>query len=312
MIELLKYESKFKEDWDDVVSKSRIDSFLFKRNFMDYHNDRFEDNSYLIFKNGKLEGLLPGNISNKIWYSHQGLTYGGLVSTIKLTTVDVLIIFELLNKQLKNIGITDVIIKPTPYIYHKYPSQEELYALYRNEAIRISCNLSSTIFKPYNLTFTELRQRGIKKANKNNIVIRESSDLLDFWNILEFNLEKTYGKKPVHSFTEIKYLKNLFPENIKLFCSYFKEQIVAGVVVFIMENIIHVQYISASHFGKKNGALDLLFHNLINERFTNYLIFDFGQSTEDYGRYLNEGLIFQKEGFGGRGIVYETFNYKLK
>lgn len=30
-------------------------------------------------------------------------------------------------------------------------------------------------------------------------------------------------------------------------------------------------------------------------------------SAEDGGRYLNEGLIAQKEGFGGRTVVYETY-----
>jgi len=30
------------------------------------------------------------------------------------------------------------------------------------------------------------------------------------------------------------------------------------------------------------------------------------------GMHLNEQLIFQKEGFGGRGVVYETYKYNLK
>jgi hypothetical protein len=29
------------------------------------------------------------------------------------------------------------------------------------------------------------------------------------------------------------------------------------------------------------------------------------------GRYLNNALIFQKEGFGGRGIVYEIYEYNI-
>jgi hypothetical protein len=59
------------------------------------------------------------------------------------------------------------------------------------------------------------------------------------------------------------------------------------------------------------GALDLLFHELINNYYVDYPIFDFGQSTEQNGNYLNGGLIFQKEGFGGRGAVYETYRYTL-
>ena len=39
--------------------------------------------------------------------------------------------------------------------------------------------------------------------------------------------------------------------------------------------------------------------------------FDFGVSTEQRGSYLNEGLIFQKEGFGGRAICYDTYAIDL-
>ena len=85
-----------------------------------------------------------------------------------------------------------------------------------------------------------------------------------------------------------------------------------GVVVFSMKKVAHVQYIAATDFGKKYGALDLLFYCLINEEFKHNNYFDFGISTEKMGRYLNEGLIFQKEGFGGRGVVYDTYKYSLK
>ena len=44
---------------------------------------------------------------------------------------------------------------------------------------------------------------------------------------------------------------------------------------------------------------------------TDFKYFDFGISTEHNGRLLNEGLIYQKEGFGGRGICYDTYEYTL-
>jgi hypothetical protein len=34
---------------------------------------------------------------------------------------------------------------------------------------------------------------------------------------------------------------------------------------------------------------------------------DFGNSNEQNGMYLNENLIAQKEGFGGRGTVYKQW-----
>ena len=39
--------------------------------------------------------------------------------------------------------------------------------------------------------------------------------------------------------------------------------------------------------------------------------FDFGISSEDNGQILNEGLISQKEGFGGRTVVYQTWRLNV-
>ena len=50
---------------------------------------------------------------------------------------------------------------------------------------------------------------------------------------------------------------------------------------------------------------------LINQQYTDKEYFDFGISTEDNGRYLNEGLITQKQEFGGRGVVYDFYELKV-
>ena len=46
---------------------------------MDYHSDRFDDFSILIYKNKSLVGLIPANSFENSIYSHQGLSYGGLL-----------------------------------------------------------------------------------------------------------------------------------------------------------------------------------------------------------------------------------------
>ena len=51
----------------------------------------------------------------------------------------------------------------------------------------------------------------------------------------------------------------------------------------------------------------MLLHNLITDVYADRTYFDFGVSTENGGGYLNEGLIFQKEGFGARSVVYDTY-----
>ena len=84
-----------------------------------------------------------------------------------------------------------------------------------------------------------------------------------------------------------------------------------GVLCYFTKTCVHSQYISASPIGKEKGALDLIFDILINEVSDNYRYFDFGISTEDGGKYLNESLIYQKEGFGGRAVCYDTYTMEI-
>lgn len=311
MIEIKKYETSMSKQWDDFVMKSRIDSFILNRNFMDYHSDRFEDFSLMIFRKGKLDALLPGNINNSIFYSHQGLTYGGIVLSKSSSLVDILSYFEQINIFLKDSGIKEVVYKPTPHIYHKLPSQEDIYALYKLNSKKIGCNISSTIFANNRLPFIESRKSGLRKARNNSIELVESATCDAFWDVLSENLIQTHGVKPVHSIEEIKLLQSRFPNNIINFNCLHETKVVAGCVLFIMKNVVHVQYISASLDGKMIGALDLLFDYLINEKYHDIPFFDFGQSTEKMGETLNENLIFQKEGFGARGVTYDIYQYTL-
>lgn len=311
-IEIVKFNSDKDKEWNQFVSNSKNGTFLLNRDYMDYHADRFTDNSLMIYRKGKLYALLPGNIKDNVFYSHQGLTYGGLVMSAKVTVEDVLIIFQKVNDFLQSQDIKKVIYKPTPYIYHRIPSQEDIYALFKIcKATKIGCNISSTICQEDKVKFIESRKSGLRKAVANNITVSASTDFEAFWSILHNNLKNKYGVAPVHNINEIKLLHSRFPFNIKLYLATKDDETLGGTVLFVMPKVIHTQYISASPKGKELGALDILFDRLINHQYTNYLWFDFGQSTENNGNTLNENLIFQKEGFGGRGMCYDIYEYEL-
>lgn len=83
------------------------------------------------------------------------------------------------------------------------------------------------------------------------------------------------------------------------------------VIASVSKNAVHSQYISGTPEGKKKGALDLVISTVINEEFPDIPYFDFGISNEDGGRYLNETLIYQKEGFGARAVCYDTYEILL-
>ncbi len=311
-MEIRRYRREDKELWNYFVSKARNATFLFDRNYMDYHADRFDDNSFMFYHKGKLKAVLPANVAGDTLYSHQGLTYGGLLLDKKATVEDVLECFDSLNSWLRENGISKVVYKALPWIYQQYPSEEDLYALtWKCKAQLISRNIASTIVIDNKLKFAESRKSGIRKALSLNIEVGESNDVDGFWHVLEDNLGNRYNAKPVHTASEMKLLMSRFPNNIKLYVAKMNGEIVGGTLIYVTPQVVHTQYISASVEGKKHGALDLLFDYIINKVYANCRYFDFGKSTEQGGAYLNEPLIFQKEGFGGRGVCYDWYQWEL-
>jgi hypothetical protein len=309
--EIEKYRPELKETWDACVERSANGTFLFKRNYMEYHAHRFVDFSLMIYCKGKLIALLPASLHNDEITSHGGLTYGGFITPSEVSSTQQLDIFKATVQYLKEHGITVWNYKPVPHIYHAYPHDCEQYALYQLGAERVACNLSSTIDLTTPLRYTELRRRGIKRAQKSGVTIHKSNDFAPFWSVLEENLRQRHNVSPVHSLAEITLLHNRFPNEIQLYTAILNNQVVAGCVIYNTGRVAHAQYISASALGKESGALDLLFAHLIEQEYSTSHYFDFGISTEEGGKYLNNGLLSQKEGFGARGIIYETYRISL-
>jgi len=309
---IVRYSAEEKERWDRFVRRSKNGTFLLQRDYMDYHADRFQDCSLLIFCNRKLLALLPGNLSGNCFYSHQGLTYGGMLFSPSVTLLQVEDAFRTaLNYLHQECAVQTLVYRAIPHIYHRYPAEEDLYVLVRLGATLAARSLSSAIPLDDRLPFRTLRRRQLKRAQASALTITEDEDFAAFWAILEDNLRERYSVSPVHSLEEITRLHHNFPRQISLFRVCNGAETLAGCVVYETDEVAHVQYIAASPQGKKCGALDLLFHQLISDRYARKRYFDFGISTEQGGQILNEGLLFQKEGFGARAIMYDVYELKL-
>lgn len=304
--------------WNNFVANSKNATFLFHRDFMDYHHDRFNDNSLLIFQDEKLVAIFPANKTETTLYSHQGLSYGGFVLAKNLLFNVVLESFIALLKYSFDNSIKTIHIKLLPKIYHLQPCDEIDYLLFKLKAINTRRDLSVTIKNDDKIKMASSnRKRGLKKAIKNNLVIKEENVFDEFWNeILIPNLKQTHDTSPVHSLEEISKLKQKFPKSLRQFNAYKDNKIIAGITIFETKTVAHAQYISANSQKQKLGSLDFLFNHLINEVFIEKPYFDFGISNENQGQNINYGLMNWKESFGGRSIVHdfykiETKNYKL-
>lgn len=309
MIEIQRYDKSMAGMWDEMVGHSRNGTFLLKRGYMDYHSDRFRDCSLVALRDGKPCALLPTNVDGDTLYSHRGLTYGGWIVPLKHFDTTVMVeVMDAAMAWMRDNGIKHLVYKAIPHIYHRYPCEEDLYALFRHQAALIETNVSTTIDLTCPLPFDRGNKSGANSARKAGIKVGESDDWQGYWRLLSSLLDERYGTRPVHTLEEMLLLQGRFPENIRLYTATLDGELLAGVVMYLSSPVAHCQYIGASPRGKDSKALTLLFELLINESARlGYRYFDFGISNEDHGRYLNEGLVRQKCRLGGRGIVYNTY-----
>ncbi len=309
---LCPYSPEHKKEWDEFVAASKNATLLHRRDYLEYHADRFPDSSLMVYRDNKLYALLPATFDGETFSSHAGLTYGGLLLNTKATTAEVLAVMQMIRDYARRLGASRFIYKPVPHIYHRLPAEEDLYALFRMDATVIARNVSAAIDSAHPVKLRDDRKAGVRKALKAGITVEESEDYPLFWEILNRNLMTRYNARPVHSLEEILRLKSLLPDHIHLHLARKDEEVLGGTVIYTSPTVAHTQYISATPEGKHLHAIDLLLHSLITTRYASYPYFDFGTSNEDQGRYLNESLISQKEGFGARAIVYDTYSIPLK
>lgn len=313
MFEITRYSADKKAEWNDFISRSKNGTFLFNRNYMDYHSDRFDDHSLMFYIKDRLYAVLPANVKDGTLYSHQGLTYGGLVMDDSVSANDTVELFSEMNSCLKTDGIAKVVYKVMPWIYHNVPAEEDIYAIFRTcNAKLIAREISSTIIMDNKIKWHRDRRYGINKAHNNGVTVSRSNDLAAFWQILTSNLGNKYGVKPVHTLEEMQLLQSRFPDNIVLYVAKKDNEVLGGTVLYITSQVIHAQYISASPEGKRLRVIDAIYDVILNHDYSCFhKYFDFGKSTEQNGLYLNESLIYQKEGFGGRGVCYDTYEWTL-
>ena len=312
MFEVRRYTPDKADEWNRFVAASKNGTFLFDRQFMDYHADRFMDCSLMFYRDNALYALLPANVKGDVLTSHGGLTYGGLVMSSRCSAKGVQEVFAAMNTYLADLGVRRVVYKAIPWIYHQLPAEEDLYALTSIcHATLIIRDISSAVIGDRPVRFSESRKSGLRKAQRMGQTVKESEDFATFWQILNANLTAKYGVRPVHSVSELELLHGHFPQAIRLYMVYDGGKPLGGTLLFLTPQVLHTQYISATAEGKAHGAIDLLFNHLINEVYTDYRYIDFGKSTVSDSADLNEQLIFQKEGFGARAVCYDTYEWTL-
>ncbi len=173
---------------------------------------------------------------------------------------------------------------------------------------------ASTVMNLNNpIEMSKLRKRMIKKAADKGITVGEElakQNYVEYMSLLDGVLMKHHDLHPVHTADEMFLLHSRFPDNIRLITARCSGELLAGTILYEYDNVIHTQYLAVADEARNTGALDLVVSYVIDKYRNRKSFLDFGISTEKAGHYLNEGLISQKEGFGGRTVVYKTWYLK--
>lgn len=336
-MQIIRYTPDKSQEWDQLVKESKNGTFLFLRDYMDYHADRFVDHSLMYYSDkGKLLAVMAANEKHivteigeeqTILYSHQGLTYGGFVLSPHVHAAEAGELFSLTLHYLQEQGFSAWYYKQIPTIYHRLPAEEEDYWLWMHHAHLEDCSLMTVIpLHPDQGFIPSLSQHPLcnlvsaSKRNNSNRLLRQgyrvvyNAPIVDFWPILTQNLQERFSAKPVHTFAEISLLQQRFPQRIQC-CTVVSPdgETLAGTLLYLTDLVVKAQYTSASPAGKQLKALDFLILQLLRHfsDTSSLSYFDFGTSMLANSTVLNEGLVLQKEGFGGRGIASRIFKMQF-
>jgi hypothetical protein len=307
-ITLTRYNTNHASNWNQFITDAANGTFLFHRDFMEYHADRFEDFSLMIFEEDHLIALLPAHQKGEDIFSHMGLTYGGLVWKKGLKLATLLIVFQKVLKFLHENQYKTLTLKIIPEIYSAFPAQDLMYVVFTAEARLIRRDALAVIDLKQPIILSKDRKEGVKRAEKNHLVFKETQDFESFWNTLLIPmLEQKHQTQPVHSLQEILQLKEQFPKHIRLYAAYLNEVMIAGTVLFVTTQVVHSQYIASKENKNETGSLDGLHHYLLTQAFPNYRWFDFGISNEENGKKLNQGLSYWKQSFGAHTMIQDVY-----
>lgn len=327
MYDIVTYCEEYESIWDKFVMEDSVNgTFLHTRRFLNYHPaERFQDVSFMIYDKGKIVAVCPAcsvmEDGEKVFFSHKGSTFGGLIINKKYYHAEKLLqVIELLDSYLKDNGYKKCVLKITPDVFARESNSLLQYCL-QNKNYQSYMELNTyidldAISGPVIDCFDRNKKRNIEKCEAHSLTFRElttDEEIADFYKLLTKNLEK-YSLKPIHTVNEIKEFKNSRLIDETIFYGVFRdeEQIAGGMMfVFKQTNVIHAQNLSADYTFTEYSPITYLYYKIIEQaKIDGYSKLSWGISTENQGKDLNLTLVRNKESYGSKYSL-NTIYYKI-
>jgi len=321
MFKFRRYSKNDEAVWDKFVSDSNNGTIFHLRKFLNYHSkDKFVDHSILISKNKKLFSVFPAAervVSNqKFLVSHPGSSVGSFVIPENLSIANAIELVSQIKNYAKKSDFNGIKITLPPNLYQKRLSNYMDFAFFRGGFIYKKREITSILFLEKNIEttlkkFRPSHRRAVKTAQSKGVIVRESEKYDEYYKILQKNLSKRHGVNPTHTLRELKKLKTIFKDKIKLFSAFIDGKMIAGIVNFIInDQVVLAFYISHDELYNQYRPLNILFYEIFSWAIeSKYKVYDFGIFTVN--EEPNMGLGRFKENFGASGIFRDTIELKL-
>ncbi len=321
-LEVRRFQAADERHWEEFVQRANNGTLFHERRFLSYHPpERFRDHSLLLWREGRLLALFPAaerQVNGERWLvSHPGASYGGPVYLPDLTFRQSFDCVAALKAYAQAQGFHRLVLTLPPAIYQQRVSQYIDFALLKHSFSYLKREVSSMLEIAHSdeailAAFRPTHRTAVRKAQRAGVEIRQSEDWAEFYQILQRNLKIRHGVAPTHTLEELLRLKELYPERILLFGSYWQGRLTAGVVLFLVNSRVALAfYISHDEAFQHLRPLNLLFYRVLCWcREQGYTYLDFGIFTVDMEP--NFGLARFKENFGASGVFRDTFICDLK
>ena len=319
-MEIIRYSEEWKDKWDNFVRTSNNGTIFHMQRFFDYHTPgKFDFNHLIFLEKNEIVAVLPGSIENGLFESPIGASYGSIVTKDIKFSFAMELVAALLDYGRKN-GIKEFMLTPAPLIYENIQNQNLDFAMlwqgfkyslhYISSAIKLE--KESEIIPRFQATV----RRNIRKTLKNpdlRVEINERYD--EFYPILLANKAK-HNVKPTHSYEDLIKLRDLLPENLKLFMVYYKDKPIGGSSMFFCNNNVALCFYNMLLYEYEHlKPIQRVMYEVVKwstEHGYKYVDIGVSQDTKaDDPMTQSMSLIEFKEKFDAKTTMRNTFYIKL-
>ena len=313
-MKIRKYNKDYYKAWDNFVISSNNGTIFHLQKFLNYHpKGRFSWHHLIFEEKDNIIALLPAQLKGDKLISPAGASFGSFVTQdISYDSIEEIVITFL--KYCRKEGIREIYLTPPPLVYYKSMTMNIDYALLYH-GFQYEKHLYSSVVNLKKIKrlhdFDKRARNAIRKAVKSGVEVIIGDDYESFYPILTENKRK-FNLPPTHTLDELRKIKRLLPDMLKLFLAYKDGSLIGGSLIFIcnMKTLLSF-YIALDYEYQQLRPINKVLYEIIQWGYeNNYEFFDIGVNQDTASRNsmdLNKTLVSFKASMGARCFFRSTF-----